>query len=119
MFIDIDEFLYLDKVSLHELLDMQEPDTGALFVFWKTYNANGHKNYSPEPVQERFTRECEGELYGKSFVRSSHAWFMIIGRPELHKGRIVNTEGRMLLKSDIPVAVYQHAYIKHYFTKSY
>ena len=121
LFIDLDEFLvFEDGETLGNFLDTRSPDTGSVYLFMKTYNANGHRKYSPEPVQKRFTEEVEIEKdFGKSFVRCSHAWFMGIINPSLHKGNRVNADGNLITEATLNRPVLRRVYVKHYFTKSY
>lgn len=57
--IDIDEFLHLGGIKIHEYLDQTKfNDTDVIHLNWRLYGDNGNILYEDKPVQERFTKQC-------------------------------------------------------------
>jgi len=118
-YIDLDEFFALEK-PLSEILD-RPANVGALFVCWKTYNANGHEHYKIKPVTERFTQEREAQdpCKGKSIVRPQAVLCAGVHYPVLKPGAImIKADGTKCYHAAV-TPVYEDVYIRHYYTKSY
>lgn len=127
-FIDVDEFLFpTGDETVRDVLhrfDMAV-DVSTIYVHWMFFGSNGAKDFSPEPVTQRFTRRAPLEFgpnrYGKSIVRMQYAVDLmnphLIGLPE----RMRTAGGSTVLLDDNgrqPLADHRHLALAHYFTKS-
>lgn len=135
-FFDMDEFLELkDAGSVNEYLsDPVFENFGIIHINWKCFTDNGHLEYSPEPLNIRFTtpapidilniREKEPENhFCKSFVRGSAApylwWLRTAHTPYPNVIRCCNNAGNPC-NSEKPYCDidYSCAWLRHYTTKS-
>lgn len=77
-FIDIDEFLYSgkDKRFVETLKrDYDLPNVAGLAVHWLIFGSNGHLEYSPEPVTQRFTKRSKHvNHHTKSIMRMNKTY---------------------------------------------
>lgn len=135
-FYDIDEFLELKKVnSISEYLTQEKfSDFEVIYVNWKIYTDDNKVRYSPNPVQERFTRPMPYKKCLKyPFPENNHHKSLVRGR-----GTFENLEFKMRYGShspcnakkccnsvgkEVPMEfwtpyVYDEAILKHYQTKT-
>lgn len=69
--IDCDEFLYSPTNVFSTSMLKEYPETaGAILVHWELYGSNGHINYEPGLVIERFTKRAEYlDTHVKTIIR--------------------------------------------------
>lgn len=119
-FLDCDEFLYSPKGKVDKLLKSYE-EYGAVAVNWVLYGSNGHTEYFPEPVTNRFTkRAAKADRHVKSIVQpeftisaGNNAHYFKLSKPAVNE------------KKEVLPAVYYHTEptidvfrINHYHVKS-
>lgn len=122
-FIDADEFLHATRGTFVEHLYRLDRgyDCSAIAVHWLNFGTNGHIQYSPELVMERFTRrENKVNDHCKSIVRIKDA---IERGEDVHhfhvKGQIIDEAGRILPKDySLTRGSADTLRINHYVTKS-
>lgn len=115
-FIDVDEFITLDKnLTLEETL-LKYNDYNGIILFWKIYNANGFINKPDGNIIDIFTKVNNDisklETPFKSIVNLKKNSHMCTHHKVAYP---INT----LYSTDINTPVYEIMWINHYFTKSW
>ena len=124
-FIDIDEFVILDGITLEELCSkFNDSEFNAFALWWKMFNANGCIRKSSKKVMERFTKSIDNCLAEASSL------FMYKSFINMHKDvlwehvhKVTKTcdveNNRIDYNPKLNKTIYKYAWINHYFTKSY
>ena len=130
-FFDVDEFLTLDNLSLHEFLSNVDNKTKQICISSKTFGDNNHVYYENKLVQERFTKEINNIGYCdnnhnlqpfKSIIKCGLKNLKVLCHNSYLFGKTINGNFERIpnfriLHTLIP-AEYDNIYIKHYETKS-
>lgn len=123
-FIDVDEFIAFDEGYDMERLLSEFNNFNGIYLFWKTYGANGHIHKPDCGVVEAYTNdkpdlESHVNYSFKSFVHlsksSQNIW------PSNHEYKdLVKTDYRTFDRDrNHKIPVFDKAWLNHYFTKSW
>lgn len=133
MFIDADEFLYIPETGndIHKFLELDKfKDIDCILINWQTIGDAGKIYYEDKPLKERFKN---GEIYNislnalaKPIVKKElkNIYWEQAHYPVSNEGMIYSYTDGIILDGEpfLPYSNFQehneHAYIKHYITKS-
>ena len=130
LYVDIDEFLYLECGNISTFLDTIPGDWECVVFNWMTMTDSGqiYADYSV-PVQERFTIPNPNAMSQYNFVDDCHVKSLVrggldrvqfIGNPHIPSTplKVFNALGLRCDQSPFQGVNHKVAYIKHYTTKS-
>lgn len=139
-YIDVDEYLYLDGMSINNFLCQDKfKYVDLIHVNWKCYGDNDLVNYEPRPVTERFTKPLpidamyNNQFIGKDIFVNMHVKSIVrVNDKEpvfdsVHtfhydkdiKGNCVNVAGEPVdCRLSYQAICYNGGHIKHFVTKS-
>ena len=133
-FLDIDEFVFIEKYNnIHQLYDnMPYYKYDAVLLSWMMFGDNGHLYYENKPVQERFTKsgdfkyninlDLNASQMIKSIVKLKSNANFIPGNPHVPVNNACNSWGVECSVNNyctnLSYPNYGVIYIKHYYTKS-
>lgn len=133
-FIDIDEFIYIEKYKTIEQLfnNTNYNEYDCVLLSWKTFGDSGHLYYENKPVQERFkipankipiNSSQEYNTYVKSIVKvNSNNIEFTYNNAHCCSSNCCNALGNTCNMNNrcnsLNTAIHSECYIKHYYTKS-
>lgn len=125
-FIDIDEFIILDGITLQSLCDnFFNTEYNAFCLYWKLFNANGHITRPSGGLVESYTKEVSVQLI------EAKSMFLYKSIVNMHKditnwvnphapNKTCDTTGQRIdYNPKLNNIVYAYGHINHYFTKSF